>query len=104
MGNFAGNLSPDRGRKKAKREAKLKRLAQEIAIALKSNLGASNCPQEQSASKCGLSGITGLIGRNSPGEECGRWSNGRLAQYCAKAGSEECDFECPYRDSECVKC
>lgn len=33
-----------------------------------------------------------------PGAECGRWSNGRLTQSCAKAGSEECDFECPYRD------
>jgi hypothetical protein len=32
-----------------------------------------------------------------PGEECGRWSNGRLTAYCSKAGSEECDFECPYR-------
>lgn len=31
-----------------------------------------------------------------PGEECGRWSNGRLGQQCSKAGSEECDFECPY--------
>lgn len=31
------------------------------------------------------------------GEECGRWSNGRLTKYCSKAGSEECDFECPYR-------
>jgi hypothetical protein len=30
------------------------------------------------------------------GEECGRWSNGRLMPYCAKAGSEECEFECPY--------
>lgn len=39
-----------------------------------------------------------------PGEECGRWRNGRLGQYCAKAGTEECDFECPYRDSECVRC
>lgn len=39
-----------------------------------------------------------------PGEECGRWRNGSLGQYCAKAGTEECDFECPYRDSECVKC
>ena len=39
-----------------------------------------------------------------PGEECGRWSNGRLGQYCGKAGTEECDFECPYRDSECVRC
>lgn len=32
-----------------------------------------------------------------PGEECGRWSNGRLGRHCAKAGSEECGFECPYR-------
>ena len=39
-----------------------------------------------------------------PGDECGRWRNGSLGQYCAKAGTEECDFECPYRDSECVKC
>lgn len=31
-----------------------------------------------------------------PGEECGRWSNGRLTKHCAKAGSEECEFECPY--------
>lgn len=33
------------------------------------------------------------------GEECGRWDNGRLTQSCLKAGSEECDFECPYRNS-----
>jgi hypothetical protein len=32
------------------------------------------------------------------GEECGRWSNGRLTKWCTKAGSEECEFECPYRD------
>jgi len=32
------------------------------------------------------------------GEECGRWINGKLGRYCTKAGSEECDFECPYRD------
>lgn len=38
-----------------------------------------------------------------PGDECGRWSNGRLGRYCAKAGTEECDFECPYRDSEAVR-
>jgi hypothetical protein len=31
-----------------------------------------------------------------PGEECGRWDNGKLMQYCTKAGSEECDFECLY--------
>ena len=30
------------------------------------------------------------------GEECGRWRNGRLDKHCTKAGSEECDFECPY--------
>lgn len=33
------------------------------------------------------------------GEECGRWMNGRLTKSCSKAGSEECDFECPYRGS-----
>lgn len=33
------------------------------------------------------------------GEECGRWINGRLSGSCSKAGSEECDFECPYRNS-----
>lgn len=31
------------------------------------------------------------------GEECGRWRNGTLSASCSKAGSEECDFECPYR-------
>ena len=30
------------------------------------------------------------------GEECGRWRNGRLTAQCSKAGSEECDWECPY--------
>jgi hypothetical protein len=39
-----------------------------------------------------------------PGEECGRWRNGRLGRYCAKAGTEECDFECPYRTTEAVQC
>jgi len=33
------------------------------------------------------------------GEECGRWRNGSLSRSCSKAGSEECDFECPYRNS-----
>lgn len=33
----------------------------------------------------------------SRGAECGRWNNGRLTSSCRKAGSEECDFECPYR-------
>lgn len=28
-------------------------------------------------------------------EECGRWCNGRLIDQCSKAGSEECDWECP---------
>lgn len=30
------------------------------------------------------------------GEECGRWRNGRLVHDCLKAGSEECDWVCPY--------
>lgn len=34
-----------------------------------------------------------------PGEDCGRWRNGRLDGYCLLAGTEFCDFECPYRDS-----
>ncbi len=34
-----------------------------------------------------------------PGEECGRWINGRLTHSCTKAGSEECDWECPYRST-----
>lgn len=29
-------------------------------------------------------------------EECGRWHNGRLGRFCSKAGSEECDWICPY--------
>lgn len=33
-----------------------------------------------------------------PGEECGRWGNGRLRRQCRLAGTEFCDFECPYRD------
>lgn len=31
-----------------------------------------------------------------PGEECGRWVNGKLSPQRRKAGSEECDWECPY--------
>jgi hypothetical protein len=31
-------------------------------------------------------------------ENCGRWSNGKLMKSCTKAGSEECDFECPLRN------
>lgn len=34
-----------------------------------------------------------------PGEECGRWINGILTSSCTKAGSEECDFECPHRST-----
>jgi hypothetical protein len=33
-----------------------------------------------------------------PGDDCGRWDNGRLSKYCSLAGTEFCDFECPYRD------
>jgi hypothetical protein len=38
-----------------------------------------------------------------PGEECGRWIDGRLGRHCSKAGSEECDWECPYRDRSFLK-
>lgn len=31
-----------------------------------------------------------------PGEECGRWLNGRLDLQCRLAGTEWCDWECPY--------
>ena len=31
-----------------------------------------------------------------PGDECGRWRNGTLGRACMKAGSEECDWICPY--------
>ena len=30
---------------------------------------------------------------------CGRWRNGQLVAHCTMAGTEECDFECPYRDA-----
>lgn len=29
--------------------------------------------------------------------DCGRWSNGRLGSSCSMAGTEFCDWECPYR-------
>lgn len=31
---------------------------------------------------------------------CGRWRNGRLAPQsdCMHAGTEECDWDCPYRE------
>lgn len=32
-----------------------------------------------------------------PAQDCGRWSNGRLTKSCSQAGTEQCDFECPYR-------
>lgn len=31
-----------------------------------------------------------------PGEECGRWDNGSLGRHCTLAGTEFCDWECPY--------
>lgn len=36
------------------------------------------------------------------GEECGRWRNGKLVSvyHCLQAGTEFCDFDCPYRDGE----
>ena len=34
---------------------------------------------------------------DDPGDECGRWDNGRLGRNCLLAGTEFCDFECPYR-------
>lgn len=41
-----------------------------------------------------------------PGEECGRWgSDGKpgLGRYCTLAGTEFCDWECPYRDRSFLK-
>jgi hypothetical protein len=32
-----------------------------------------------------------------PGEDCGRWINCKLTRSCSLAGTEFCDFECPYR-------
>lgn len=49
-------------------------------------------------------GLSSMEDGPEPGEECGRWRNGRLGQFCAKAGTEECDFECPYRTTEAVQC
>lgn len=28
-------------------------------------------------------------------EDCGRWYDGKLNYQCTKAGSEECDWDCP---------
>jgi hypothetical protein len=33
---------------------------------------------------------------DDPGAECGRWNNGRLTRQCRLAGSEWCDWDCPY--------
>lgn len=30
------------------------------------------------------------------GQDCGRWINGRLGRRCTLAGTEFCDWECPY--------
>ncbi len=32
-------------------------------------------------------------------DDCGRWHNGRLTHSCRLLGTEDCDFECPLRDS-----
>ena len=61
-------------------------------------------PQDRIDEELSFDDMSSLNDQHEPGEECGRWRNGKLAQYCAKAGTEECDFECPYRDGECVKC
>lgn len=37
-----------------------------------------------------------LSDEDAAAEECGRWNNGRLMRHCVKAGSEECDWHCPY--------
>lgn len=31
-----------------------------------------------------------------PGDECGRWINGKLGPSCTLAGTEFCDWECPH--------
>ena len=38
-------------------------------------------------------------------DECGRWDNGALRSYfnCRMAGTEFCDFECPYGASSRVR-
>ena len=40
--------------------------------------------------------------RDIAAEECGRWRNGRLTRNCTKAGSEDCDFLCPYRGHQYI--
>jgi hypothetical protein len=34
-----------------------------------------------------------------PSDDCGRWWDGRLTGSCSLAGTEQCDFECPYRST-----
>lgn len=36
-----------------------------------------------------------------PGDDCGRWDQnapGGMSKQCRLAGTEFCDFECPYRN------
>jgi hypothetical protein len=35
-----------------------------------------------------------------PRFDCGRWDNGQPTRSCSLAGTEECEFECPYRRSQ----
>lgn len=37
-----------------------------------------------------------LSEEDAAAQECGRWRNGNLVKQCLKAGSEECDWICPY--------
>jgi hypothetical protein len=37
-----------------------------------------------------------LDGEIEDGEDCGRWDNSQFVDQCSKAGSEECDWICPY--------
>lgn len=29
-------------------------------------------------------------------DDCGRWINGKLGPHCRLAGTEDCDWECPF--------
>lgn len=37
-----------------------------------------------------------------PREECGRWINGKFGSSCLQAGTEFCDWDCPYRNRNFV--
>lgn len=39
------------------------------------------------------------VDEEDPGDECGRWDNGKLGGTCMLAGTEFCDFDCPHRSS-----